>query len=46
MRDDLLGHESKDADFVVPGVDYEGGDFQVLIGTNPITVPVAVRMRW
>ena len=24
VRDELLGHESKDADFVVPGVDYEG----------------------
>src|SRR5262249_56453391 len=24
VRDELLGLESKDADFVVPGVDYEG----------------------
>jgi tRNA nucleotidyltransferase (CCA-adding enzyme) len=24
VRDDLLGHESKDADFLVPGVDIEG----------------------
>jgi tRNA nucleotidyltransferase (CCA-adding enzyme) len=24
VRDELLGHDSKDADFVVPGVDYEG----------------------
>lgn len=24
VRDELLGHESKDADFVVPGVDYDG----------------------
>ncbi len=24
VRDELLGHQSKDADFVVPGVDYEG----------------------
>ena len=24
MRDELLGHESKDADFLVPGVDIEG----------------------
>ena len=24
MRDELLGHEAKDADFLVPGVDIEG----------------------
>ena len=24
VRDELLGHESKDADFLVPGVDIEG----------------------